>query len=204
MKECYYQCEAGCISCRPEDYIYATPLADYVPDYPVSTDVQRSFANLRTATTSRQEKENTMQTLNIVATTARSDTYPTDQRQRDHLVSRLHELKNTKATELRNAFGIGEMPAPRTPLEMVERIKEGKFKIEHIDEIDECEYNEFYYSPWRYIKWVDPTVKEDRPGYEAAEKKLDKLYEDTRDEIVVLDTEKGLAALRQFESTAIN
>jgi len=151
----------------------------------------------------QQEKENTMQTLNIVAHAAQSEQYPTDQRQRDHLISRLHSIKNDKAQELRNTFGIGEMPAPRTPSEMVERIKEGKFKVEHTDELNDS-YNEFYYSPWHFIKWIDPSVKEDRPAYDAAEKKLDKLYDDTRDEIIVADVEKGLAALRQFESTAIN
>jgi len=152
----------------------------------------------------QQEKENTMQTLNIVAHAQQPASYPTDQRQRDHLVSRLHSVRGEKLTELRNAFGIGEMPAPRTPDEMVERIKEGKFKVKNMDELSDGDYNEFYYSPWRYITWADPSVKEDRPGYEAAEKKLEKLYDDTRDEIVVLDVDKGLAALRQFESTAVN
>lgn len=166
-----------------------------------------SFANLR-GSVYNQKKENTMQTLNIVARAEQAASYPTDQRQKDHLLGRLHEIKYTKRNALEVEFGLSELPRPKTPAELVAYIKEGKYVFKHEDDLSECDSgfcgNEFYYSPWRYIEFRDPAVKADREGYEKAEKALEKLYDDTKDDIVVLDVEKGLAALRQFESTTVN
>ena len=174
-------------------------LTGYIPDYPTTN----SFANL----CSKQEKENTMNTLNIVARADNSAQYPTDQRQKDHLLNRLYEIKYTKEQALQVEFGLTELPRPKTPAELVAYIKEGKYVFKHEDDLtdnDDFGGNEFYYSPWRYMEFRDPAVKADREGYEKAEKALEKLYQDTRDDIVVLDVEKGLAALRQFESTTVH
>ena len=159
-----------------------------------------SFAKLQ------QEKENTMQTLNIVAHADQSERYPTEQRQRDHLIGRLHEIKCTKNEALRVQFGLAELPRPKSAAELVEYIKAGKYVFTREDDLvnEDFDYNEFYYSPWSYLEFRDPEVKKDREGYEKAKKALEKLYDDTRDEIVVLDVEKGLAAVRQFETTSVN
>lgn len=188
--DCFYQCGTGCISCRPGDYYQ---------------QAQNSFANLKKE---QQEKENTMNTLNIVAHAAQTNPgrSPED-RQKDHLVSRLNDIKYQRREVLRTQFGLDELPRPKTPSELVEYIKAGKYVLKHEEDLeDDCDFSssEFYYSPWRYIQFRDPEVKEDRAGYEKACKALEKLYDDTKDEIIVKNPEDALAALRQFESTTVN
>lgn len=179
---------------------------------PIQT-AARTLANLQTMAQNhynnsgyQQEKENTMNTLNIVAHAAQSTERSTEARQKDHLVCRLNDIKYQRREVLRTQFGLDELPRPKTPAELVEYIKTGKYVFKHEEDLENDDFgsSEFYYSPWRYIQFRDPEVKEDRAGYEKACKALEKLYDDTKDEIIVKNPEDALAALRQFESTSIN
>lgn len=178
---------------------HVSPVFDYS-----QTSHCHSFANLKCK---QQEKENTMNTLNIVAHAAQSNPgRSTEDRQKDHLVCRLNDIKYQRREVLRTQFGLDELPRPKTPAELVEYIKTGKYVFKHEEDLEDDDFgsSEFYYSPWRYIQFRDPEVKEDRAGYEKACKALEKLYDDTKDEIIVKNPEDALAALRQFESTSIN
>jgi hypothetical protein len=173
------------------------------------TEVSPSFATLDYPSfyyQNQKKEENPMQTLNIVAHAANSSERSPEDRQKNHLLDRLRQIQNEKYETLRVTFGLSEMPRPKTPTELVEYIKTGKYVFKHEDDLldDGFGSSEFYYSPWRYIEFRDPAVKIDREGYEKAQKSLDKLYQDTKDEIIVKNVEDALAALRQFESTTIN
>jgi hypothetical protein len=145
-----------------------------------------------------------MQTLNIVAHAAQTNERSPEDRQKNHLLDRLRQLKNEKNETMRVNFGLTELPRPKTPAELVEYIKAGKYVFKHEDDLSSDFDSEFYYNPWRFLEFRDPAVKVDREGYEKAHKALDKLYDDIKDEIIVKSPEDALAALRQFESTAIN
>jgi hypothetical protein len=194
------QCNCSlCEEFRRLPLVSKTITAQLIPGFATTP----SFANM---VNKQQEKENTMQTLNIVAHAAQTNERSPEDRQKNHLLDRLRQLKNEKNETMRVNFGLSELPRPQSPAELVEYIKTGKYVFKHEEDLTDTDFacSEFYYSPWRYIEFRDPAVKVDHAGYEKALKALDKLYDDTKDEIIVKSPEDALAALRQFESTTVN
>jgi hypothetical protein len=113
-----------------------------------------------------------------------------EQTQRDHLKYRLNETYSVKWRELQKRFGLIDDEYPETAGELIKRIQAGKYVVS----------KEFEDKSWRYIRWRDPSLVEDKVGFEAAEKVLQKQYEESKDEIVVKAPIDGLATLRTFET----
>lgn len=143
-------------------------------------------------------EEQNMQTLNIVTATSGADTL--ERQQKSYLENRLYSARREQRDKMRAAFGLADDTAPRTPQEMVDRITAGKYVFKNEDELADCS-SDFYYTPWRYIKWRDPAVKEDCAGFAEADKLLDKAVTDTMDAIMVKSPEEALTAIKELEAT---
>ncbi len=148
---------------------------------------------------------------NAAIVSAPSDTAVT----RDYLLSRLTNIGtsrySTKGAELREMFRIGTDPAPKTYKQLIDAIKNDKFKLDEkrikraeLDAEDDDEDREEYsfdrgfYGPMDGIIWDGP--KPDEKGYEKAIKELNQAYLDTKDAIMVKDAEAGLEALKAYEN----
>lgn len=135
------------------------------------------------------EKENNMNTSIQVAVN--------DDNTKRYLKDRLYVVTANKRVALRVKFGMADADSPRTLEDFFQRIKDGKYVVAKDD------MKRRSYEPALYISWRDPAIEKDENGYEAANEKLKAAETATKDAIVVLDNEKGLAALQAFEATEI-
>lgn len=119
-----------------------------------------------------------------------------------HLEGRLEGFLYEKQRELADRFGILGVCGPKSRAEATEWLKEGRFKFNGVDDPDREDQFPFD-NAIRYLQWTDPSKPKDAKGYEAAHKKLMKLYQDARDEILVKTPEEGLKVLRAFESATV-
>lgn len=125
-----------------------------------------------------QETENTM--------------YNLDQLQLEHFSARLRHIKSEKHGELKRKFGLVDDESPRTPEEIVARITAGKFII-----LPEATYDSG--SRFARFQWRDPSLKEDRAGYEAADKDLDAAYDLAKDAVFTAPADAA-KVVQAFES----
>lgn len=140
--------------------------------------------------TEEVEKENNMNTSIQVAVN--------DDQTKRYLKDRLYAVTHEKRTALSRKFGMIDDEAPRTANELIKRITDGKYVIRK-DRGDSRTYSDSL----AYINWRDPAVTKDEAGFDAANDKLEKAQTAVKDQIVVLDAEKGLAALQTFEAAEI-
>jgi len=153
---------------------------------------------------SKEKKEPTMNTLNIVASAAQSGAQTLEQDAREYLRNRLLKTYHTKIEDLRPAFGLEDDTPPKTPKEVIERITSGMYMLPK-DNVDYAgDSLEEWYHPWDAIRWRDPAKKKDREGYELALKTLAKDRDAVMDTVMTQDSKAGLEALQKFESTAIH
>lgn len=124
--------------------------------------------------------------------------------QRQHLRDRLSDTFRDKKTALRRHFHLEDDAPPKTPQQIVDRIKAGQYvslkdrewedRMSSSGVLRWCDP-----SPYAGIRWRDPKVVEDVEGFRAAEEVLDAARITVKDSIVVLSLEEGLKALREFE-----
>lgn len=136
-------------------------------------------------------KENNM---NYAAAVNTSPT-PTDQRQRDYLISRLTDLEEQKTSEMYKFFRLDPVDAPRSFNEMMEKIKAGEITYNGRDK-DYKHYN--FSSMTCNLRWAKEPA--DHDGYNAAIKKMEDASTKTKDAIIIKSPEDGLKALEAFES----
>lgn len=146
-------------------------------EYRMST-VQQEKSSL----SSDQETENTM--------------YNLDQLQLEHFTHRLSRIKSEKHSELKRKFGLEDDDAPRSAEEIVARITAGKFIIlpKELDQYTSSRFARF--------QWRDPSVKEDRVGYEAADKDLDAAYALAKDAVFTAPADAA-KVVQAFESAKV-
>lgn len=171
-------------------YCNEISLGDYTPCALPSVSVPEpkvcSTAIYKKALLCAKKEENAM---TAVDNTARD--------QRRYISERAYEVYYAKEFELKKAFGLTDTPQPETPKEFIQFIKEGKFILEEKYEDARLGY---VWNVGSYIRFRDPKVKEDRKGYEAAKKLLDKDVQALRDDIAILDPKESLEKLRAFEA----
>lgn len=126
-----------------------------------------------------QETENTM--------------YNLDQLQLEHFTHRLSRIKSEKHSELKRKFGLVDDDEPRTAEEIVARITAGKFIV-----LPEGA-NSYSGSRFARFQWRDPSLKEDRAGYEAADKDLDAAYALAKDAVFTAPADAA-KVVQAFES----
>ena len=132
--------------------------------------------------------------------------HPTEHEQaKSHLSYRLMQITGKKTEDLQKHFHLADDEAPKTPKQLIDRIKEGKFKVRKPDHsfddtedyLDSDRYSAYHLMS--YFNWRDPDHKKDHKGYDAAIKKLEKAVEHLNDTLVVAEAKDGLIALREFE-----
>lgn len=118
---------------------------------------------------------------------------------RRHMDNRLYSIKNAKRHALKTQFGLDNVEHPKTFAEMKDRLLAGQFVLPTDDE------DNAYGVSFDELEWRDPSVKKDRPGFDAAEKLLDAAAVKVKDAIwVKANAEDALALLEAFESSTIN
>jgi len=149
-----------------------------------------------------QEKETKMQFAEINAIGV--NTADTEIRnQRKYLQDQLYRAKYAHYEPLQRAFGLRDEDAPRSPTELVERIKAGMYTVKP-GETDAEGVEKFYDSPMYYFRWRNPETKKDQEGYNAAKKLLEKAYTDAERVIMVGDAKEGLEAVKQYETATFH
>lgn len=112
----------------------------------------------------------------------------------DYLTGRLHDAFDAKNTELQRMFHLIDDQAPRTPEELIERIKAGKFTLPEKDK------RRTYWGAYDQIIWRDPSAKKDQDGYDAAFDLLEKERTKAKDAIMISDPADGLKAIQALEA----
>jgi len=144
----------------------------------------------------QEEGNNPMNYATATVTAATTET----QDQRKYLEKRLQCVFYEKEAPLYADFGLGDDDPPRTPKELEDRIKAGKFivKGKKTDGLDADD--DFYYGNWsNLIRWRDPAKKADQDGYEAARTALSNARQEALDIIKIKDVEAGLEAVKALE-----
>ncbi len=102
---------------------------------------------------------------------------------------------------LRRKFNLDPDPRPTTFKEMRERLEAGQFSLPSDDDYS-CHRSG--YIDLAYLRWQDPTKKEDLAGYDNARKSLKDLLTKARDAIVVKSVDEGLKVLQDFEALSFD
>ena len=145
-----------------------------------------------------KKKENKMHKTFNEVTINTPEVTPTDQMQREYLIDRLYHVRSEKHEALLQKFYINPMPAPNTPQELADRLTKGMYTIKSLakDANYKYDWNGWYYD----LQWRDPAHPADKEGYDVAEGLMDKVYQDTKDAIMIKAPADGLTALQAFET----
>jgi hypothetical protein len=122
---------------------------------------------------------------------------PLDARQKGYLSSRLYEIVEKKESDLRRTFGLKDDEMPRTLADLLERFASGKFTFP-----ENKKDQKFYYAGdiIQYVRWRDPSKKEDQAGFDAAQDRMYAARQLVDDAIQLKSTDEAYAALKDFES----
>jgi hypothetical protein len=124
--------------------------------------------------------------------------------QRDYLLSQLTTAFHPKEREFQTTFNLYVDNTPKTYIDMIAAIKDGKYTIDPKAEKRVADWEEdeedgpSYFGPLYGIVWDGPVA--DRKGYDQAVKDLRKQKTEAERIIVTGDAAAGLAALQAFEA----
>lgn len=121
----------------------------------------------------------------------------TEKDQRKYLKSRLYDAFYEKKADAKRKFGLVDDKAPANAEELIDRIKNGKFTVTPKEQRSRWE------GPFEAIRWRDPSVKEDKDGYEAAKAELEKAFKEAEDVIVIKTPSEGLDAVKAFQALEV-
>lgn len=128
-----------------------------------------------------------------------------DADKRNHLIEQLRHALYSKENEAVKVFNLHTDNSPKNFRELLSAIKDGKFTIDEklAAKIDAKILNDenFYGSPFQGIIWDGP--KSDYEGHTDFTKALYVEFGKAKDEVLVLDLEKGLEALRRFQALEV-
>jgi hypothetical protein len=132
--------------------------------------------------------------MNYATATVQAGTTET-QDQRKYLEKRLHEVYSEKRDPLEATFGLIDAEPPVGPIELAERLKEGKFTIRTGDK------DQYRYWHWTdLIVWRDPAAKRDDEGFKAALEALKDARQKALDIIKIDEPKAGLDAVKALEA----
>lgn len=126
------------------------------------------------------------------ATVITADSIEKDQRR--FIVDRLNTTLYYIKRYLKRQFGLADDVAPKTVEEMLARIAAGKYVLpeKHKDLSPYCSVS--------YIRWRDPSVKEDKDGYLAARKALEDEFSTAEEAARLLPIAEATKAMQDFKS----
>lgn len=143
--------------------------------------------------TKRNEDMHVSQDVDVTVHEKTSET-----QRRKYFLSRLLESFYTKSNAAQKTFGLIDDNAPRTVNELIARITAGKFVVPE----ERKDYDSF--EPLRYLRWRDPAVKADQPGFDALNTKLEALKTTAEDAIwAETDPSKLPSLVQAFETATV-
>lgn len=113
--------------------------------------------------------------------------------QRSYIRNRLWDIHREHRSALKNKFGLTDDATPKTLNEFVQRIKDGKFVFDG----DRAKTG---YDVAELLRWRDPSVVEDRDGYNAAKVFLDKALRTAEDAAALSPIADAQVAMNAFEA----
>lgn len=149
----------------------------------------------------KKKQENTMH-VTVNTPTTKNDL---ETSRVDYLEGALSEAQGRIYSKLSKTFNLEEPDAPRSPKELVERLKEGKFTFKKFGVNDDGSWREpddFHptYRIMEFITWFDPAKPADRAGFNAAYERMSAAFRTAERLIMTASPEMGLKALEEFES----
>lgn len=170
----------------------ATPTAYYFPK-----DCCEASNITATEITNRRRKSAMQSTANLQLNASVNTEADVRFNERMYLEIRLSQVYGEKKDKLRKTYGLSDQNAPRSPKELVERIKSGMFVLPtDWAEDDECT-PQWYMSR---IRWRDPSLTEDKDGYKVAALQLRTEYDKVLDSIKIKDPTEALPELQAWEA----
>lgn len=173
---------------------YSMPVCISSDVYPVDYPTPKTQAKTGWGAKATKKEENPMASYasaQIIADTTEKD-------QRAYITDRLYTIEHQHKDALRKQFGLIDDEAPRTPAEFIQRISDGKYTI------DKEKLDKDTYAPANYIRWRDPSVVEDRPGYEAAKLKLQDAYRTAKDAAILSPIADAKTAMDTFKAWSLS
>lgn len=153
-----------------------------------------------TATPKEKKKEKIMGYTTAVAVAA-APQKSEDQIKIDYLLSRARSVKYEREDNLAKIFNLYVDNTPKTFKDLIDAIKNDKFKLDEERTKKILERNGkygYYYSPLDGIIFDGP--QKDQEGYDVASKELAKKYTELKDTIQIKSADEALDALRAFEA----
>ena len=185
-----HNCTTGYITTSSCPITIGTSTLDiFTTEYPTPNTMAKTAWGAKT-----KKEENPMASYasaQIIADTTEKD-------QRAYLTDRLYSIESNHKDALRKQFGLIDDEAPRTAAEFVKRIADGKYTI------DKEKMDKDSFDPARYIRWRDPSVVEDKPGYEAAKLKLADAYRTAKDAAILSPIADAKAAMDTFKAWSLS
>lgn len=125
-------------------------------------------------------------------------------RKAQYLSNRMNEVYHEKRNDGMAHFHMDDNQRPKSPKEMVERIKAGDFKFDTESTKEDGSWKSKYgmCSASSGIDWN--TIPPDEDGYKAFRDKLDAAKEKALDRIRVLTPAEGLATLEEFQAATFH
>lgn len=123
--------------------------------------------------------------------------------ERNYLINRVNNISWEKERELYDIFKMDADPSPKTYKELIDAIKNDKFKLDaKITKKVDCavENNEFYLFGDAFNGIIWDGERADFEGYKAATRELNKRKQAALDVIETQDPAAGLKALQDFEA----
>ena len=141
---------------------------------------------------SKKKDKNPMSSLSSATVITTSDTIERDQRR--FLERRLSVLFYEHKAALKRQFGLADDAAPEKLIDILARIKDGKYVLPE-------KYADAYsYNLMSYIRWRDPSLKEDKEGYDAAKKVLQADYDTAEEAAKLLPITDATKAMQDFKN----
>jgi hypothetical protein len=139
----------------------------------------------------KKKDENPMSSMSS-ATVITSDSIERDQRK--FISSRLYDTLYARKHDLKRQFGLADDDMPTTAKEMLERVQAGKFVLPE-------KWNDAgAYSFFNVVRWRDPSLKEDKDGYNEARKSLLAAYESAEEAAKLLPIADATKAMQDFKN----
>jgi hypothetical protein len=150
----------------------------------------------------RAQKEKEMQTIQLNPTIkADLSSKPFDPTAvaRQHLEMRLSEYACEKRNDLEKAYGLIDNPRPDTAQQLIDYITKGQYIVP-----EDKKNARTWGVPTEWFRWRDPSIKEDRDGFEKASDALYEARDAAEDTIIVKGPDAGLDAVNAFKAQTFN
>jgi len=116
--------------------------------------------------------------------------------QRQHLKYRLREVESDRKLKAKETFGLVDQESPQSFADLQARLASGMFVVNEKEDAQK-------YGPFYAVRWRDPAVKEDRPGYDTWKKSEAPKRQAVSDDIAIKDPKEALESLRAYEASSI-